>query len=217
MSIADSPQKAGRRALGRPVSLVKRRAMLDAAIAEFQKCGYESASMDAIAAASAVSKRTLYNHFSSKEVLFRSLVDEMCKRVSLLSGLRYEPDVPVRDQLLRYAKDSARLIQDTETLALFRAVLAEHVRNPDLVASAMEQYWRDEYGFTEWVSAACRDGKLHARSPGRASRHFASLIKGIVVWPVVLRQATPKPRETSAAIQEAIDMFLAFYGTKPKA
>lgn len=212
MSIADPSEKPARRGPGRPVSLEKRRAMLDAAIAEFQKHGYEGASMDAIAAASDVSKRTLYNHFASKEALFRSLIDEMGKRVSVVSGLKYRTDVPLKAQLARYAADSARLIQDAETLALFRAVLSEHVRNPDLVASAMEHYWRDEYGFADWVSAACRDGKLRARSPRRASRHFASLIKGAAVWPVVLRQRTPTARETSAAIEEAIEMFLAYYG-----
>ena len=186
--------------------------MLDAAIAEFLKRGYEGASMDEIAAVSGASKRTLYNHFSSKEALFRSLVEEMGKRVSLFSGLKYQPDVPLRAQLSQYAHASARLIQDAETLALFRAVLAEHVRNPGLVASAMEHYWRDEYGFAEWVSAACRDGKLRARSPKRASRQFASLIKGAAVWPVVFHQDMPTVRETNAAIDEAIEMFLAYYG-----
>ena len=91
-------------------------------------------------------------------------------------------------------------------------MLAEHVRNPGLVASAMEHYWRDEYGFAEWVSAACRDGKLRARSPKRASRQFASLIKGAAVWPVVFHQDMPTVRETNAAIDEAIEMFLAYYG-----
>lgn len=186
--------------------------MLDAAIKEFLARGYDSASMDAIAAASGASKRTLYNHFASKEALFRSLVEEMGQRVSLFSRLEYSPDVSLQEQLSRYAYESARLIRDGETLALFRAVLAEHVRNPGLVVSAMEHYWRDEYGFAGWVSAACRDGKLRAPSPTRASRHFSSLIKGSVVWPVVFEQRTLTARETKAAIAEAIAMFLAYYG-----
>ena len=38
---------------------------------------------DAIAAAAGVSKRTLYNHFASKEALFRALAAEMGERVSV--------------------------------------------------------------------------------------------------------------------------------------
>jgi TetR/AcrR family transcriptional regulator of autoinduction and epiphytic fitness len=212
MSIVRPPETPARRGPGRPVSLEKHRAMLDAAIKEFQARGYDGASMDAIATESGVSKRTLYNHFASKETLFRSLVEEMGKRVSLFSKLDYSPDIALREQLTRYAYDSARLIQDGDTLALFRAVLAEHVRNPGLVARAMERYWRDEYGFAGWVSAACSDGKLSAPSPRRASRHFSSLIKGAVVWPVVFEQRILTPRETKAAIEEAIEMFLAYYG-----
>ena len=64
--------------------------MLEAAIAEFQACGYQSASMDAIAAAAGVSKRTLYNHFSSKEALFRALAAEMGERVSVSAALVYD-------------------------------------------------------------------------------------------------------------------------------
>lgn len=205
----DEP-RAGRR--GRPVSLEKRRAMLDAAVAEFRALGYQAASMDAVAAAAGVSKRTLYNHFPSKEVLFRSLAEEMAKRVSLFSRLDYRPDVPIRVQLLEYAHDSARLIDDPETLALYRAVLAEHVRTPALVECVMARYWGGEYGFADWIRAARDDGKLRVASPERAGQLFASLVKGVAVWPVVFNRAEPAPAEREMAIAEAIDMFLAYYG-----
>ena len=204
-----------RRRPGRPVSKEKQNALLEAAIAEFQKHGYEGASIDAIAAAAGISKRTLYNHFPSKEALFRSLVEEMGHRVRLFSELEYRPDVPLRDQLSRYAHGSARLIQDKETLALFRAILAQHVRTPALVAGVMKRQWDDEYGFTDWVAAACRDGKLRAKSPERAAHHFASLIKGAAVWPVVFRRGSIKASEIEAAIEEAIEMFLRYYAIRP--
>lgn len=203
------PQVARR---GRPVSLIKRQAMLDAAVAEFGASGYQAANMDAIAAAAGVSKRTLYNHFPSKEVLFRSLAEEMAKRVSLFSRLEYRPDLPVRDQLLRYAHESARLIDDPDTLALYRAVLAEHVRTPALVEHVMARYWGGEYGFADWIRAACADGQLRVASPDRAGQLFASLVKGVAVWPVVFGRAASSPAELETAIAEAIDMFLAYYG-----
>lgn len=62
---ADPPRRRGR-----PVSLKKRQAMIDAAVAEFGEMGFGNAGMDAIASRAKVSKRTLYNRFSSKEALF---------------------------------------------------------------------------------------------------------------------------------------------------
>jgi TetR/AcrR family transcriptional regulator of autoinduction and epiphytic fitness len=215
MSTARQAPASKRQRRGRPVSKEKQSALLEAAIAEFQKHGYEGASIDAIAAEAGISKRTLYNHFPSKEALFRSLVEEMGHRVRLFSELEYRRDIPVRDQLSRYAHASARLIQDKETLALFRAILAEHVRTPALVASVMKRQWDDEYGFAAWVVAACRDGKLRAKSPERAAHHFASLIKGAAVWPVVFRPGPIKSGEIEAAIEEAIEMFLRYYTIEP--
>lgn len=211
MSSHKTAETQERRSRGRPVSLEKRRAMQNAAIAEFRKQGYEGANMDAIAASAGVSKRTLYNHFPSKEALFRSLIDEMAGRIGLSSRIEYSADQPLRPQLLRYAHGAVKLLRDRETLALFRTILAEHVRRPDLVADAMARYWRDEYGFVEWVDAACRDGKLRARSPERASRLFTSLVKGVAVWPVVFRRSSLKPKEVDAALEEAVDVFLAYY------
>ena len=75
MSIAQPSETPARRGPGRPVSLAKRRAMLDAAIREFQAHGYDGASMDAIAASSDVSKRTLYNHFPSKDALIAAYLE----------------------------------------------------------------------------------------------------------------------------------------------
>lgn len=48
----------------------KRVAIIDAAIEEFLAAGYDATSMDRIAARANVSKRTVYNHFPSKEALF---------------------------------------------------------------------------------------------------------------------------------------------------
>src|ERR1700753_2910698 len=51
-----------------------RRAIVDAATALFLKNGYLGTNMDAVAAQAAVSKQTVYKHFSDKETLFVAIV-----------------------------------------------------------------------------------------------------------------------------------------------
>ncbi|WP_390888393.1 TetR/AcrR family transcriptional regulator, partial [Leclercia adecarboxylata] len=53
----------------RPTRLTdrKRAAILEAAVAEFRAFGFAGTSMDRIAATAEVSKRTVYNHFASKD------------------------------------------------------------------------------------------------------------------------------------------------------
>ncbi|MET0129737.1 MAG: helix-turn-helix domain-containing protein, partial [Stenotrophomonas chelatiphaga] len=60
----------------RPTRLTdrKRAAILDAAVAEFRAFGFAGTSMDRIAATAEVSKRTVYNHFASKDELFTAIL-----------------------------------------------------------------------------------------------------------------------------------------------
>ena len=58
----------------------KHAAILDAAVAEFRSAGYEATTMDRVAAAAGVSKRTVYNHFPSKDALFLRILEEMFAR-----------------------------------------------------------------------------------------------------------------------------------------
>jgi TetR/AcrR family transcriptional regulator len=53
-----------------------RRAILDAAVAEFAAVGPAGARIDAIAAAAGVNKRMLYHYFASKEGLFAAVLDD---------------------------------------------------------------------------------------------------------------------------------------------
>ena len=61
----------------------KRDAIVQAAIGEFREHGFNGTSMDRVAAAADVSKRTVYNHFPSKEELFEAILLLMWERSSL--------------------------------------------------------------------------------------------------------------------------------------
>lgn len=67
-ALADAP-----RPQGRPE---KRQSIVTAARTVFGREGYSRASVDSIAAAAGVSKRTIYNHFGDKERLFLSVIQE---------------------------------------------------------------------------------------------------------------------------------------------
>src|SRR3546814_8603477 len=60
----------------------KREAILQAAIAEFRSSGFEITSMDKIAATAGVSKRTVYNHFPSKEALFAEILNRLWNSIT---------------------------------------------------------------------------------------------------------------------------------------
>jgi hypothetical protein len=45
---------------------------------------------------------------------------------------------------------------------------------------------------------------------------FATLMRGIIVWPALLGRSDVTGARQAAAIDEAIDMFLTYYAAAPK-
>ena len=74
-----------------------RRAILDAAVAEFCAVGPAGARIDAIAAAAGVNKRMLYHYFTSKEGLFAAVLDDqLTQPTGACAGIVGGPGTPTR-------------------------------------------------------------------------------------------------------------------------
>jgi TetR/AcrR family transcriptional regulator of autoinduction and epiphytic fitness len=205
----DDETTAARRP-GRPVSAEKQQAMREAAIAEFTELGFDNASVDAIAARAQVSKRTLYNHFPNKEELFRSLVSEVGRRISMSATIEYSPSQPLRAQVRRFVSEAQAMVREPKTLRLVRAVLAEHIRNPERVEPILQGYWRREYGFADWAQAACADGRLRG-DPARIAHALGSIMRAHVFWPALLGRLDAGPSMIEGEMDEVVDMFLRYY------
>ena len=63
----------------------KRAEILKAAVKLFRSRGFDTTSMDAVAKEAKVSKRTVYNHFPSKEALFDSGFTESLWRIDRIA------------------------------------------------------------------------------------------------------------------------------------
>ena len=77
----------------------KRATILDGAVDVFISMGYELASMDKIAETAGVSKRTVYNHFGSKENLFQAIVDDFLAKRQSLKTITYNSEESLKKQL----------------------------------------------------------------------------------------------------------------------
>ena len=114
-----------------PSSVDSRLRLLQAATAVFMEEGYR-ASVDRIAARAGVAKQTLYNHFASKDDLFAEVVSTAAR--SVLVTLEGE-DGDLRSHLVRFAVAYRDIVLRPMGLAMFRTVVAEAPRFPDLSRS----------------------------------------------------------------------------------
>ena len=191
----------------------KRAAILEAAVAEFRESGYEATSMDRIAASAGVSKRTVYNHFPSKEVLFTRILEQMWERGADGLDIPYRTARPLRAQLLELVEQKMRLLHDPSFTDLARVAIAAGVHNPELARELIARLGDREEGLTAWVRAATADGRLKTNDPVFASMQLQSLVKGFAFWPQIAMGQPPLTAAQQTQVTEAaVEMFLAYYG-----
>lgn len=159
----------------------KRQAMLDAATTVFSERGFVGANLDEVVAAAAVSKQTLYKHFSDKASLFREIVDQVGQQVD--GALLELPDPATIEDVDAWIHTLAlrftRLVMDPKVQRIRRLVIAEAPRFPEVA----DAYWKGGFDRVLGTMAAHlrgldEAGKLKAPDAELAANHFA----GLLLW-----------------------------------
>jgi TetR/AcrR family transcriptional regulator, regulator of autoinduction and epiphytic fitness len=189
----------------------KRESILEAAASAFRCEGYETASMDRIAELAGASKRTVYNHFASKEVLFKEVVANLIRQIVALKRIEWDPQRGLEEQLHDFALSKISVAENPGWLGLLRVVMGVFVRDPKMAQETIAQGAEGEQVFIRWLIAADKAGKLNITDPEIASTMFWSLLEGAIFWPSIFG----KPIDTEARKRltaEIIATFLARYG-----
>lgn len=192
----------------------KRAAVVEAATEEFLSRGFEGTSMDRIAEAANVSKRTVYDHFPSKDDLFQAIVDEILQRVEEMPVHKYSKEKALEDQLLDIGNTFANTITGKDFMKLSKVVIACFIQSPEWAHNTMKAYARLRQDMIAFFKAGKKDGRLQIRDPEKAAAQFCGLIKEIAFWPELMAGQKPvTSRERSEAVKDAVAIFLDHYAT----
>jgi len=192
----------------------KRADIIQAAKDEFRDNGFTATSMDRIAEAASVSKRTVYNHFDSKETLFKAIVQDMCNIFQRISEHPYDVHIPLRQQLETIAQRQMEMLCSERFLRLFKMLTAETLASPELTGPILENMEKENLGLIKWIRAAGEDGKLQVMDPVSAGRQFMALLEAFTSWPYLYgMERVQKMTDRQKVIDSAVDMFLGNYAT----
>jgi TetR/AcrR family transcriptional repressor of mexJK operon len=198
----------------------KHRAILEAAQGMFLAGGYLGTNMDELAAASRVSKQTVYKHFGSKEALFVELVTSMTDA----AGDRVHVDLAdpteadeVPSFLEAYADRQLDIVMTPTLLQLRRLVIGEVTRFPELAEALYEH--GPKRAITTLAAMFERFdelGLLRVDDPTAAATEFNWLVMGEPVNRAMLLgdAAIPSAAERAAQVRGAVRVFLAAYGAR---
>lgn len=189
---------------------IKRDSILDAAILAFQELGYESASMDYIAGLANASKRTVYNHFSAKDQLFKEVIARFLSEIMELKQIRYSSERSLEAQLCDFADAKIAIGHNPSWLGVMKVSLGVLVSHPDLARETVAQCAGLENTLANWLQAAADDGKLDVEDAELASEVFNSMIAGAFYWPATIHGPMDKAQETRLK-REFVETFLSRY------
>jgi TetR/AcrR family transcriptional regulator of autoinduction and epiphytic fitness len=191
----------------------KRAAIVEAAIAEFRSNGFEATSMDRIAATAGVSKRTVYNHFPSKDDLFGQILRELWECSAALNAVAYDPAQPLAAQLTALMRQKMVMLRDPYFLDLARVAIAEAIHTPERARDMVAKLGDKEEGVTVFLRAAQQDGKLKPGDPLFLSHLLQGQLKTFAFWPqVAMGQPPLDDAQQELIVRSAVEMFLNSYG-----
>jgi TetR/AcrR family transcriptional repressor of mexJK operon len=194
----------------------KRKAIKEAAEAAFLENGYLGTSMDQIAAAAAVSKQTVYKHFSDKEQLFTEIIGDAMSRVigDLVRGaaLAVRESDDVERDLIALARQLIASIWQPEVLRLRRLVIGEAGRFPHLGEAYFKQ------GFEAGLAAVATsieqlaaENRLQVDDPRLAAQHFSGLILWVPLNRAMFTGSDEPPADLDHFATAGARAFLAAY------
>ncbi|UWQ20148.1 TetR/AcrR family transcriptional regulator [Jannaschia sp. W003] len=189
----------------------KRKDILDAAIVEFREQGFPAARVNRIADLAEVSKRTLYKHFESKEVLFAAITDILLDEIAAAPKVELRRDAPVRAQLVEAVRGYVAHLTREGNMALNRLVMSELLRDQGLARAFSERAAAQDGPVTGLVADAMEAGLLRRADPAFAAGQLLAMAKHFLVWPDFLLGMSSGP-EAGALVEECVDTFLARYG-----
>lgn len=194
----------------------KRQAILDAAAEVFGTQGYERASVDAIAEAAGVSKPTIYNHFGTKEQLFRDSIAESAAQVNSESmaaivGLDVSEE-GWRPALYELAGALVQCQRSPCAQSLQRQIHAEITRDPAVFEAVRERAAAPIYeALAGRLAMLGNAGHLHIRDPQLAARQFLALIAAELPDRTRLGTRDVSDAEIAETVAAGVDTFLSAF------
>ena len=163
---------------GRPKSEEKYKLILHTASQLFLQTGFANTSMDAVAKASGVSKQTVYSHFESKDALFKAAISSKCSMYQRDSmRLSNSTSHSLYDCLCQVGSQFIRLLQDPQSIAIFRVIIAEAVTNSHVATLFYQAGPQASQATLSELIAQFGEGALSAQIAHELAIDFCSLLR----------------------------------------
>lgn len=179
-----------------------------AAKSVFVELGYVAATMDDVARAAGMSKRTVYQLFPSKAALFEAVIEDHLAPLHIDTALEDDPDLEAA--LVGMLEAVALHVLSPDQAGIFRLLVSEASRSPELVAAFHRAGpGRGAGAIERRILREIASGRIRVTDPGTAVHMLFSMAIGSVQVAVLLgMRELPDRAEISGRVREAVAIFL---------
>lgn len=176
--------------------------------------GYGRASMEQVHSRLGGSKRTLYNHFSSKEVLFEAVVTSVSDKALIALRQPREED-SLRGALNCMGIDYLSVLLSVDGLALYRAMASEAQHFPKLAKGFfLNGPARASRHLADFFREQVVKGVLDVTDPQAAAEQFLGAVRGDLHLAAIFESNVPSKKVVESTVASVVDIFL--YGVSAK-
>ena len=167
--------------------------------------------MDTVSSHAGGSKRTVYNHFASKEILFHAILERMFKKVCSVSTIEFDSTLPVQAQLTDIATQEVALLTSSEFLKIGKIAFVQMLQQPELAKSLSANSIGCMTYFSEFLKQASAAGALKITDADYAAKQFVYQLKSFTFYPLLYGFEEVSDTAMNRAIDETVMMFIARY------
>jgi AcrR family transcriptional regulator len=192
---------------------IQEKIIIEAATDLFLKSGFAGTTMEQVAEAAGVVKQTVYNHFPSKEWLFRAMVENVSGELRAMLPLDPSPTADFRKCLLTFSKRFLRLMLQPTPLGLYRILISEAPRFPELAKIVfMTGANQTNRRLAGYLRDHAKANELDISDFQLAAEQFMGLLRGNIQLRALL-MVDPQPTEAQLdrAANAAVNHFLRAY------
>ncbi|MBC3766365.1 TetR/AcrR family transcriptional regulator [Neptunicella marina] len=189
----------------------KRLDILTAAELLFYQHGVEQTSMDLVAKQANVSKRTVYNHFATKEQLFHAILLRLRDQLDDAETIAFDPSLDIRGQLVSIARQEAALLTSDKFLRIARVAFLHMLQQPDLAKQLSDNKVGCMAYLETFLTEAVAAGKLAISDIELAAKQFVYQLKSFIFYPHLYGFEVLDKQQEQQVIEETVEMFLCRY------
>ncbi|HZZ92807.1 MAG TPA: TetR/AcrR family transcriptional regulator [Usitatibacter sp.] len=185
--------------------------ILAAATKLFLAEGYGATSIERVARAAGVSKRTFYSRFPDKAALFAAVLERIVEGLRPRTGVVLAEEEDLESILRRLAGLILHAALEPQAIAVHRLIIGESARFPALAAAVNRNAANEEAValIANLLEREMRMGRISVDDPRFAARHFLHMVMTIPVRAAMGLQVPMSNAELREWPAKVVSLFLS--------